>query len=702
MSDLTGTDPLSAPTTDTDRFQWLEDIESERTREWVSRQNEISAGHLDALGERAWFTAELERILALSRMGVPARQGDYYVRTSNDGMQEQDSLLLSPELPTAAAGAGAPFLSPLEFDADGLVSLSGLVPWRTNVTGTAVSPDNRWLAYGLCQAGSDWVEWQVREIATGRDAEDRVTRSKFCLPEWVGDSSGFIYCRYPETDDDGPPPGGALMLHRLGTPQDLDELVHTCPDDPQLRRAAEITGDRRWLVIDSRVGMAEANDIAVHRLARDGSRGPRLDVITGRKSLHVPVGSDGDTLYLRTDADGGTGRILAFDLAAIESGTSPQDACRDVVAPCDQILTDAVRAGDGFLAVYLVPNGHQVMQYALNGTELRRIDIGDLCSVAGITGRPGDPEAFVGVTSYLQPLRTLRLDLATGAIVDLDEPSPGPGPSATHERRFANSADGTRVPYVVVCNARAASDHPRPTLVHGYGGFGYPSLPTFVPNWLAWVNAGGALVLTTLRGGNEYGRQWHEEGMRERKQNVFDDFVAVLRALHESKTSTPKSTAIYGRSNGGLLVGAALTQHPDLFAAALPVVGVLDMLRFHTMTVGWTWVPEYGDPEDPTDRKFLLRYSPLHNVRDGCPYPPTLVLTADHDDRVLPAHSYKFAARLQEAADGSNPILIRVETAAGHGVGKPKHLVVKESADILSFAAHHTGLPAGEVAGSTV
>ena len=475
--------------------------------------------------------------------------------------------------------------------------------------------------------------------------------------------------------------------------------MHHNPRAPREHAAAQVTEDGRWLVLSLLEGTVRRNKLAVRRIGPDGL-GPVVDVVTEPHSLYEPAGSDGDVLYLRTDDGAPRGRLVAVDLGALAEGTAPAAGTapvQELVGQREAVLTQVVRAGAGFLAAYLDDAAYRVCRFDLAGADLGDVDLGAGISLVGLTGRAGDGDAFAGVTSFVRDTRIYRIDLATGASrLLVDTASPGQTFAETvTERHRATSRDGTVVPYFLVRRPDVATDSPQPTLLYGYGGLDQALTPAFKAAWPAWVEAGGVLVVANLRGGGEYGREWHEAGTRERKQNVFDDFIAVAEHLVATGVTTRDQLALHGRSNGGLLVGAVMTQRPDLAAVALPMVGVLDMLRFHKFTIGHPWIPDYGDPDHAEDFPFLYAYSPLHRVVEGTRYPATLVLTGDHDDRVVPAHSYKFTAALQRAHAGAAPVLARIETATGHGVGKPRRMLAAEFADMLAFAAEHTGLVPG-------
>ncbi|QSB15163.1 S9 family peptidase [Natronosporangium hydrolyticum] len=691
-----------------DPYRWLEDPYAERTKRWVDAQNQLTGDYLAGLDSRPYFSERLDSLLSAPRAGTPRQRGGRYLRSYNDGTAQLDTVYVAESLPELLAG-GRTLVDPAEFDPGG----------RVSVTQISVSPDGRWAAYGLSDGGSDWVQWRVRDIATGEDTTDRVSHAKFSGAEWLPDSASFLYWAYPDhaetTGADATALGtGRLLRHRLGTDQADDEVVSYRPEAPRERAAAEITEDGRWLVLTFVEGTARKTWVAVRQIGADGQLGPALPVVPEPEALYTYAGSDEDQLYLRTDADAARGRLLVVDLAAVAAGDDPASARRQLVAERDEVLTAVRRAGDGFLACYLDDAQDRIYRLSLAGERLGEVLLPGPLSLVSWSAHPGEDEAFLGITSFLDEHRSYRLAVGSGEVTPLPiGPVPATGgstPAATGEtlvgdgvggptvteRRRAPSADGTLVPYTMVRRADAPVGTPLPTLLYGYGGFNIPVTPSYRPIWPAWIEAGGAVVVANLRGGGEFGREWYEAGTRERKQNVFDDFVAVAEDLCATGVTTPGQLALHGRSNGGLLVGAVMTQRPELAAVALPMVGVLDMLRFHKFTIGWAWISDYGDPDDPADFEILRTYSPLHRLTEQVSYPATLVITGDHDDRVVPAHSHKFTATLQRVHAGSAPVLTRIETATGHGGGKPRWAIVAEAADMLAFAAEHTGLRPGK------
>jgi prolyl oligopeptidase len=652
-----------------DPYRWLEDPDSPRTKEWVAAQNAVTEEYLAGLASRGWFRERLSAILGVPRAGVPRTRAGRYLLDRNDGGRDQDIVTVADDLATLAAG-GRVLIDPAEFSADGTASLQAAV----------LSPDGTRVAYMVNQAGSDWARIGVRSVASGADTADVVPYAKFEEPEWLPDSGGFFYWTYPargrgRSDDPAALGAGQLMLHRLG--RDDDELIYK-PDSPRLTASPHVFPDG-WLILIITDGTEEKCLVQARRL--DG--GPVVQVVAEARDLFEPVGMRDDVLYLLTDEDAPRGKVVSVDLAG--------GAWAELIPERDDTLQQAVRAGAGFLAVYLRDAQHRVVAFDAAGAELGELDLGDGVSVTEVNAEAGSDECFLGVQSFVRGTRAYRVDLTTGLadpLVLLEETAPVP--DVVTERHAGTSADGTAVPYFLL--RPAGAEGTLPTLLYGYGGYNTPVTPKFSAAWAAWLSAGGAVAVANLRGGGEFGREWHEAGMRERKQNVFDDFIAVGEHLISSGATTHGQLALHGRSNGGLLVGAVMTQRPDLAAVALPMVGVMDKLRFHKFTIGAAWIPEKGDPDVAEDFAFLHAYSPLHALRAGISYPATLIFTGDHDDRVAPAHSYKFGAELQHDQAGDAPVLLRIETATGHGHGKPKRMLAAEFADMLAFAAEHTGL----------
>jgi len=669
-----------------DPYRWLEDPDSAQTREWVAAQNAVTEEYLAGLASRSWFREQLSAILGVPRAGVPRARGGRYLLDRNDGSQDQDVVTMADDLSALAAG-GRVLIDPADFSADGTASLRAAM----------LSPDGKWVAYQVSEAGSDWVQLRVRSVESGVDTADVVPYAKFVGQVWSPDSSGFFYWTYPEHgraagDDPTALGAGQLMLHRLS--RDDDELIYQ-PDNPRLLASPYVFADG-WLILVITAGSSRKCLVQARRLC-GGTAGPVELVVTEPRARFEPVGVKDGVLYLLTDEDAPRGRVVSTDLARVESGGARMWA--ELIPERDDVLERAERAGRGFLAVYLRDAQHHVVRFDAAGAELGELDLADAGqhsarSVREVNIEEDSEECFVGVESFVSGTRAYRVNLATGQADPLVlEDRAAPVPDVVTERRSAISADGTRVPYFLL---RPAGARPElPTLMCGYGGYNRAITPAFRATWPAWLAAGGALAVANLRGGGEYGTEWHEAGLRERKQNVFDDFIAVGEHLISTGVTTHGQLALHGASNGGLLVGAVMTQRPDLAAVALPMVAPMDMLRFHKFTIGAAWIPEQGDPDVAEDFAFLYAYSPLHALRAGTCYPATVILTGDHDDRVAPAHSYKFSAELQHDQACDAPVLLRVETATGHGTGKPKRMLAAEFADMLAFAAEHTGLTPG-------
>ncbi|MDX6280052.1 MAG: prolyl oligopeptidase [Kribbellaceae bacterium] len=659
-----------------DPYRWLEDADSAETKDWVSRQNSVTETELSSYPERAWFQETMTAILARPRAGVPVRRSGWYFVGRNDGSQAQDVLYVADSLEGLLEG-GRVILDPNKLSVDGTDSLGSFT----------VSPDGRYFAYGVNESGSDWTTFRLREIATGADVDDVVTRAKFSEATWLPDSSAYLYLHFPasgrsEGTETQALDGGQLKLHKVGTPQDDDELVLSFPDSPRLFIQPEVSDDDRYLVVTLAEGTDPASRLWVYPL--EGSvLGDPIKVIDEFRDENLFVRMSGDQLVLQTDRDAPRGRVVTSDLAGNFTDLIPEGS--------DALLT--VRGTSAGLAVVALVDAQPVLTlHSLEGGGGRVVPVPG-GGFVGLNASTKYDELFIGLSSTTDPTVAYVVSAATGEFRALPELVPaGVGflsPDITISRRVE---PGRQVPYFLISRADLGFDEPRPTLMYGYGGFSIPIMADYRPGWPAWLAAGGVLVITNLRGGGEYGSSWHDEGRLRNKQNVFDDFIAVGEDLTKTKVTTPAQLAIHGRSNGGLLVGAVMAQRPDLFAVALPGVGVLDMLRFHLFTVGAAWASDFGLPDDPTQFEDLLAYSPLHNLHDGTSYPATLVVTGDHDDRVVPLHSHKFMATLQHAQAGDKPVLTRIEVNTGHGFGKPAAMVASEWADLLAFAAHHTGL----------
>jgi prolyl oligopeptidase len=657
-----------------DPYRWLEDPNSAETKAWVEAQNAVTFAFLEGIPARDRIRARLTELWDYERYGVPSKEGERYIFARNDGLQNQAVIYKA----RALDGPADVFLDPNTLSPDGTVALAGL----------SFTDDGRHAAYAVSSAGSDWLEWRVREVETNRDLPDVIRWSKFSGASWLKDGSGFFYSRY-----DAPAEGEAysgvnrfqkVYFHKLGTPQEADTLVYERPDQPDWGFQATVTEDGGYLVITQWEGTNRENRIFVRDLADPAADiRPFLDRFDASYSV---IGNDGPTFYLLTDKDAGRNRLVAARLDQPDAGqwrtVLPEPPGRDVLA-------GAVMLGDRFLTAYRTDAHERLRVYRKDGTFEREVPFPTIGSLAGLSARRRDAEAFYAFTSFTYPTAIYRYDPATGRSTEFRVPRVKFDPDEYEVNQvFFRSKDGTQVPMFLVHKRGLARAGAHPTLLYGYGGFDVSLTPAFSPAIIGWLELGGIYAVANLRGGGEYGKEWHDAGRLHNKQNVFDDFTAAAEYLiRERYTSTPR-LAIMGGSNGGLLVGAAITQRPDLFGAAVPQVGVLDMLRFHRFTIGWAWTSDYGSAETQDGFETLIKHSPLHNVKPGTSYPATLVTTADHDDRVVPAHSHKFTATLQAAQGGDAPILTRIETRAGHGAGKPTTKVIEERADIYAFLWH--------------
>lgn len=656
-----------------DPYRWMEDIDAPQTRAWVEAEAALSSGYLAAIPGRRQLQQRMRRLWNFQRWSAPEKHGGHWFYLHNDGLQNQSVLFVTedPRRP------GRVLLDPNTLSADGTVSLRS----------EAISDDGRYYAYALSEAGSDWQVWHVRDTATGRDLPDELRWSKAGGGAWRKDGSGFYYTLY-----DAPQAGEALkaanqyeklVFHKLGTPQSADTLVYTRSDDPGWYIGSGVSDDGRYLVITANHGTRVENTLLVQDLAAPD--GQVAELIPQDNAVHQVIGNVGGTFYMLTDEGAPRYRVVALDLA------DPAPQQWRTVVPEGQDPIEAASVVGGQIVVQLLRDAHSVVQrYAFDGALLGEVRLPGLGTASGFAGRIQDRDTWYSFSSYTTPAAVYRLDLETGVSSAWHAPRLAGFKPSDYETRqvFFASRDGTRVPMFITARKGLRQDGRNPAILYGYGGFNLAQLPGFQPNVAAWLQLGGVFAVASLRGGSEYGRPWHEAGMKTRKQNVFDDFIAAAETLIAQKWTSPQHLAIHGRSNGGLLIGAVTEQRPELFAAAVPQVGVMDMLRFRDFTVGKGWESDYGSVDDPEEFKALLAYSPYHNVKAGVDYPPMLILTGDHDDRVYPAHSFKFAAAMQHADPDGKPILVRIDLRAGHGSGKPTAKLIEEFADIYAFMLH--------------
>jgi prolyl oligopeptidase len=661
-----------------DPYRWLETTSDPETARWVAAQNEVTESFLAAVPARESIRAQVTAMWDYPKMTVPFERGGWWFQFRNPGLDAQPVLCLLD----GPGGPARPLLDPNTLSGDG----------TTAVSSADVSNDGSLLAYATSDGGSDWLTWRIREVATGRDLDDVIEWSKFCRAAWRDEGSGFYYCSMQPTaagaeylESNTP---GRIFLHRVGKPQADDELVFSAPDEPDWIPYAEVSDDGRFLIITVEKGSVFENQLLVLDLSDPEDTWSAL--AGDFESSNQVVTNAGATFYLVTDYGAERKRLVAVDL-----DQPGRENWREIIGEAPDTLVNAWFFGGYFVCHYL-KDAHSVLRvHAIDGGHVRDIPFPGIASLSldpqlnwALTGRAQSDLIHFATTTFTDPGSIWSHQLSTGQteIIERAAAAIDPGSYLT-EQVFAESADGTRVPMFLTRHQDLAADGQAPALLYAYGGFDISITPSFSPEMAAWLERGGVLAVANLRGGGEYGKAWHEAGRRAAKQDVFDDFCACAQWLASSGWSSRDRIAIMGGSNGGLLVGACLTQHPELFGAVVGQVGVYDMLRFHKFTIGWAWTGEVGNPDDPLEYPWLRAYSPLHNVRPGTRYPATLLLTGDHDDRVVPGHSFKFAAALQAAQASEEPVLIRVDTAAGHGAGKPTAKQIAADTDVLAFLA---------------
>ncbi|MFZ5745189.1 MAG: prolyl oligopeptidase family serine peptidase [Pseudomonadota bacterium] len=661
-----------------DPYRWLEnDVRTDKAvAEWVAKQNTLTQGYLAQLPQRQWFAQRIKALMDYERFGLPRKAGGYYFYMRNSGLQNQSQLFVRKGL----NGTPQLLIDPNTWAKDGATALDAWVP----------SKNGKLLAYSIQDGGSDWRTIKVLDVTTGKVLGDGVQWAKFTNIAWIG-NEGFLYSRFPE-----PQPGAefqslnknqAIYFHRIGTPQSQDQLVYSTPNDPELGHGAQVTHDGRWAVITTSKGTDSRYALHLMPLGKNRKWQART-LVAGLENDWRLVEGMGDTLYFVTNKGAPKLKVVKVNVAAANS------QFEEVVAERAETLERAEIVGDRLILAYLRDAKSVAEVRSLDGKPIQQIALNAIGTASGFSGEPGDPETFYSFSSFNQPSGIFRFDTRTGKSEPFALPKLTFNPADyAIEQRFYSSKDGTRVPMFVVRKKDVAqAGKAVPTLLYGYGGFDISLTPGFSAARMAWLEAGGAFALANLRGGGEYGKAWHNAGRLGNKQNVFDDFIAAGEYLI-AEGITPKSgLTIQGGSNGGLLVGAVVNQRPDLFAAANAAVGVMDMLRFDRFTAGRYWVDDYGYPSKEADWRVLRAYSPYHNIKVGVNYPAMLVTTADTDDRVVPGHSFKYTAALQAAKAGDKPHLIRIETRAGHGSGKPTDKAVAEGADVLAFLAQWSGL----------
>ena len=665
-----------------DPYRWLEEDvrESERVRRWVQEQNDVTFAYLAAIPEREGIEARLTQLWDYERFGLPVKEGGRYYYSYNDGLMNQSVIYVQEALDAPARL----LIDPNSWSEDGTVALAGYYP----------SPDGRYVAYLVQDAGSDWNTARVLDVRNGEQLGDELKWLKFTGLAWARDGSGFYYSRYPAPVEaerfQTLNLNQAVYFHSLGAPQAQDEPVYRNREHPEWNYSATVTDDGRFLVVTVWIGTDARYQVMYRDLTVDGSKPVML--VEGFEHDYSFVGNIGNELYFRTDNAAPMGKLVAIDV-----GKPAPDNVRQVVSESTDVLTSASLVGSRIIAHYMQDARSAVKTFDTRGNLLGEIELPGPGTAYGFGGRLDDPETFFKFESFNVPERIFRLDVETGEMEIFRQAEVDFVPEEyVVEQVFYESKDGTRVPMFITRRKDVTPDGNRPALLYGYGGFNISLTPSFSVTRLAWMEMGGIYAVANLRGGGEYGETWHEAGTKLKKQNVFDDFIAAAEYLVEEGYTNPDRLAIFGGSNGGLLVGAVTNQRPDLFRAVIASAGVMDMLRFHEFTAGRYWVDDYGSAEDPEEFRALLAYSPYHNVRPGTAYPAVLVTTADTDDRVVPAHSFKYAAALQAAQAGPAPVLIRIETRAGHGAGTPTAKLIEDYADRWAFLVENLDMQVPE------
>ncbi|MEJ7624367.1 MAG: prolyl oligopeptidase family serine peptidase [Pyrinomonadaceae bacterium] len=659
-----------------DPYRWMEQTESAETRAWIEAENKLTNAYLSTIPEREKIKNRLTELWNYERVSAPSKITDnFYLYSKNDGLQNQSVLYRTSSINEP----GSVFFDPNKLSADGTAALGG----------SSFTDDGKLWAYGVSIAGSDRSEWRVMDVATGKHLSDTLSPNRQGGISWLKDKSGFYYSSFPAVEKGSELKVNTtfqkLYFHKLGTPQSEDYVVYERPDNKEYFVSGGVTEDGNWLLITVGKGTERMNMVYVKNLTME--KAPIIPVVTDLKNSWSYIGNEGSTFYFEVDKDASRGKLAKVDvLVATPVWT-------DVIAESADTLNYVQFINNQFVLNYMKDAATRIKIYETNGKFVRDVDLPGLGTAGGFGGKQRDTETFYNYSSYNAPPTIYRYDMRSGkstlykqAKVKID--------ATLYEVQqvFYTSKDGTRVPMFISHKKGLKLDGTNPTILYGYGGFNSPSTPGFSISRMAWMEMGGVYAVANIRGGSEYGKDWWTGGSRLNKQNTFDDFAWAGKWLISNKyTSTPK-LAIQGGSNGGLLVGAVLNQHPELFGAALPAVGVMDMLRFTKFTIGWAWTSDYGSPEDAADFKAMYAYSPYHQAKAGTKYPATLITTADHDDRVFPAHSFKYAAAMQHAQAGDAPVLIRIETKAGHGAGKPTSKQIEEAADIYGFLVKNLGM----------
>jgi prolyl oligopeptidase len=661
-----------------DPYRWLEDDvrNSKEVADWVEEENKVTDSYLKAIPQREAIRKRLTELWNYQRYTVPQKSGPYYLYSKNDGLQNQGVLYVLEKLD----GAPRLLLDPNTWSKDGTVALASM----------SASNDGKYLAYAVSEAGSDWTTWHVLDVATGKPLSDELKWMKFTTTEWTPDNRGFFYTRYPEPKKDETFQGlvfdAKLCYHQLGAPQSKDKIVYERPDHKEWSFGSHVTEDGRYLIISAWVGTDRRDHVTYLDLGAKDAK--PVDLIANFDQRYDFLGNDGPVLYFQTDLKAPRGRVIAIDLGKPEPANY-----REIIPQAVENLTSTHMVGNLFVCNYLKDARTQVKMYDLTGKFVREAPLPGLGTASGFGGKRKDMETFYTFSSFATPPSIYHCNLATGAS-DLFRQSKVAFNPGDYEVKqvFYPSKDGTKVPMFLTFKGGTQLNGSNPVLLYGYGGFNIPMTPQFAVAKLQWCEMGGIFAVANIRGGGEYGKDWHQAAVKAKRQVAYDDFIAAAEWLIGSKYTQTKKLAIQGGSNGGLLVGACMTQRPDLFGACLPAVGVMDMLRFHKFTAGRYWVDDYGSADNEEEFQALYKISPYHNLKPGTRYPATLVTTADHDDRVVPSHSFKFIAQLQYCQAGPAPVLARIETRAGHGAGRPTSKSIDEAADQWAFLVKNLGM----------
>ncbi|MBS1793874.1 MAG: S9 family peptidase [Acidobacteria bacterium] len=658
-----------------DPYRWLEDVDSADTKAWVEAENKVTFDYLATIPQREQIKKRLTELWNYEKYTAPFKAGKHYYYYKNDGLQNQSVLYIADSV----TDSGRVFLDPNKLSADGTAALAGI----------SFTDDGKLMAYGVALAGSDRSEWRIKDVETGTDLSDVLPPNRQGGVSWLKDGSGFFYSRFPQTEKGKELKettfGQRFYFHKLGTPPDQDDLVYERPDNKEYFIGGGVSEDGNWLLIQVGKGTGPQNMVYYKNLTMEKS--PILPLVDKLENDYSFIGNDGSTFYFRTDKDAPRARVVKVDVLQKEP------KWETVVPESAETLQSVDFINDQFVLNYLKDAYTQIRIVDRGGKFVRDVKLPGIGTAGGFGGKRFDTETFYSYSTYNTPPTIYRYDMKTGKseIFRQAKVAFNSGDYEVKQVKYP-SKDGTIVPMFIVHKKGLKLDGSNPTLLYGYGGFNISQTPGFSVSRLVWLEMGGVLAVANLRGGAEYGEAWHEAGTKLKKQNVFDDFIAAGEWLVKNKYTNPKKLAIQGGSNGGLLVGAVLNQRPDLFGAALPAVGVMDMLRFTKFTIGWAWTSDYGSPDNKAEFEAIYKYSPLHNIKPGTKYPATLITTADHDDRVFPAHSFKYAATLQAAQAGDAPVLIRIETKAGHGAGKPTSKQIEEISDIYGFLMKNLGM----------